>query len=303
MRWKFIAHIFAQLIFLCGIAVLSAFAFDVNARIDKSSVLLGEELTYCIEIGNATHLSCKDISFPHERDFLPFVVKSEKNCYRKSGKIIKEYVLSAFRLGKLAISGLKLKIKGKEVSIPDATINIKSVLPKDVDGINPKPEKGLVNKSNYLIWIAVFSLLLALSGYIAYRRFTQREEDDGRFHSKRAYWEIAWDRLISLDKKNLPRHRLWRQFYYELTEILRYFLQHRFSINALEMTSTELQSAIKDVDMPQEEKKAIADILFRADPVKYAGVELVDERRAGMDLDFVKQFVGKYSPREDAESQ
>jgi len=303
MRWKFIAHIFAQLIFLCGVAVLSAFAFDVNARINKTSVFLGEELTYYIEIGNATHLSCKDMSFPRKGDFLPFVVKSEKNCYKKSGKIIKEYVLSAFRLGNFAISELKLKIKGKEVSIPDVTIKIKSVLPKDVDGINPKLEKGLIKKSNYLIWIIVFSLLLALSGYIVYRRFIQREKDDGIFHSKRAYWEIAWDRFISLDKKNLPRHRLWKQFYYELTEILRYFLQHRFSISALEMTSTELQSAIKDVDIPQEEKEAIADILFRADPVKYAGVELVEEHCAGKDLDFVKQFINKYSPKEDVESQ
>ncbi len=295
--------IIRQFFILVNSLLLSACAFAITASldIDKESVVLGEPFVITISV-HTDAFTCKDIAFPEKERFLPLLVKNE-DCKRKGGVIVKSYELFAFQLGDIPIKGLKIKAGPDEIPLKDITIHVKELLPKDVKGVSPKPNADFVKQA--FPWPIVLLLLLLLSAAAVWFYYKRRFDldDDGHFYSKRPYWEIVKERIIDLEKKKLPEHQLWKQFYYELTEMLRFFLQNRFQVKALEMTAYELEPAIRRLNIEDSEKNGIIEVLFNSQPVKYAGAFMDSKATAEKDLLFVKSFIDKYSPKPDQEDQ
>lgn len=82
---------------------------------------------------------------------------------------------------------------------------------------------------------------------------------------------IAYEQLEVLRKKNLPTLGKIKEYYYELSLIIRYYLENRFQLKALEMTTDEflyvLQSSHKLTDV---QKQALKSFLKHCDLVKFA---------------------------------
>ena len=61
-----------------------------------------------------------------------------------------------------------------------------------------------------------------------------------------------------------------KEYYSRLTDIVRVYIEGRFDVTAMEMTTDEILDA-RDIDaLEQEVKKELRDILMRADLVKFA---------------------------------
>jgi len=85
-------------------------------------------------------------------------------------------------------------------------------------------------------------------------------------------YELAMQQLNALRDMQLCEHGREKEFYTRLTEILRVYLEQRFGINAMEMTSTQIRSAINANETTRPNHKYVNQILEVADFVKFAKV-------------------------------
>ena len=78
--------------------------------------------------------------------------------------------------------------------------------------------------------------------------------------------ERAWVELDRLLKKGLPGRGRYKDFYVELTMVVRRYIQRKYGISAPHMTTEEFLRAAKPTD-------ELRRFLESADMVKFAGVE------------------------------
>ncbi len=85
-------------------------------------------------------------------------------------------------------------------------------------------------------------------------------------------YELAIQRLQQLREEKLCEKGQEKEYYTRLTDILRTYLDTRFGINAMEMTSTQILHALTKNEETRVPKKYMSQILEIADFVKFAKV-------------------------------
>lgn len=140
-------------------------------------------------------------------------------------------------------------------------------------------------------------LLLAFVVYYLYKRLAKKEPV---FVKKEKPKEPA--HVIALrDLEQLTHEKLWqkgevKQYYSELTEIVRRYIEDRFNKAALEQTTDEIIDEMRTVnEVDKVLKDGLFDLLVRADLVKFAkGQAVADENEQS--LQFAYNFVNKTKP-------
>ncbi len=85
-------------------------------------------------------------------------------------------------------------------------------------------------------------------------------------------WTVALERLESLKAKSLWENGMEKEYFTDLTDILRDYLYKRFGINAMEMTSRQIMQTLADQADVSDKRAYVRKILDVADFVKFAKV-------------------------------
>ena len=144
-------------------------------------------------------------------------------------------------------------------------------------GIEVDPKKDLPPLSWKLVRTCAIALL-ALAALVAgiwwtIRKILQKVREHRMSPIERAMLEL--DRLL---KKGLPGRGRYKDFYVELTMVVRRYIQRRHDVRAPNLTTDEFLRAA--AENPAFTREAIADLkqfLESADMVKFAGVEATPE--------------------------
>lgn len=107
-------------------------------------------------------------------------------------------------------------------------------------------------------------------------------------------WDVALASLERLKEKNLWENGMEKEYFTDLTDILRDYLSQRFGINAMEMTSRQIMQTLADQSDVKEKRGYVRKILDIADFVKFAKVRpLPADNVAAFDnaVNFVKETV------------
>ena len=131
--------------------------------------------------------------------------------------------------------------------------------------------------------LCLFSLIL----WLIYRKLSQKPMTElpqvSRPKPVKPIEEHALERLKVLEEKKLWQSERIKEYYIELTDILREYVEYRYSLPALESTTAGLDIAIRQADVPQDEQDRLLAILRAADLVKFAKARpLPDQHRAAM---------------------
>lgn len=105
----------------------------------------------------------------------------------------------------------------------------------------------------------------------------------------------ALARLASLEKGNLIEYGLLSPYYTELSETLREYIGGRWDFDSMDLTTTELRTKLKRVQMEGVRPEEIVSQLLDYDLVKFAKAEPGAER-ARKDLDWVRGLVNRTMP-------
>lgn len=158
-----------------------------------------------------------------------------------------------------------------------------NVVPVDVTVDDPiagyapvaKPEGSKITDAlpNWLAdywWAILLALILAGVGVWAFLRYKK----EGTVLPKKPQptpYETAMRDLRDLKTKNLWEQGLEKEYFTRLTDILRTYLDKRFGINAMEMTTREIMECLYNSDL-KDKREYMRQILSVADFVKFAKV-------------------------------
>jgi hypothetical protein len=81
---------------------------------------------------------------------------------------------------------------------------------------------------------------------------------------------VAITALEALQNQKLWQNNRHKEYYSALSEIVRTYLDGRFGIGAMEMSTDEIVEAIKEIDIPQKNAMDLVSVLRDADLVKFA---------------------------------
>jgi hypothetical protein len=140
---------------------------------------------------------------------------------------------------------------------------------EDIKDIIPEPALW----TDYLPWIFTIGglVLAAILAYWLIRRYKKLKTTGSRRFELPAH-TLALRRLDALAGKNLWQNGRVKEYYAELTDIVREYLERRFYIPALESTSGETILHLRDGNFPAEKLSALEDLLEQADLAKFAKV-------------------------------
>ena len=153
--------------------------------------------------------------------------------------------------------------------------DINPIIEEDEEESSPSKKK-----TTYLIIAlaaaAVIALLVWL--YLRYRRKNKSQNGIPKAKTKEKPHITALKALEELKLKKLLQNGLVKQYYSELTDILRTYIDGRYNINAMEMISADIIDELDEIGLPQHLKQELEQTLNTADLVKFAKMEpLPDE--------------------------
>jgi len=141
-------------------------------------------------------------------------------------------------------------------------------------GIETDPQKELPPLSWKLVgWVAAALAALALVAvgcWLLIRYLVRRVKEHRMSPIERAWVEL--DRLL---QKGLPGRGRYKDFYVELTMVVRRYVQRKYGIRAPHLTTEEFLRAFREqgVGNGEQVKLDLKKFLESADMVKFAGVE------------------------------
>lgn len=257
-------------------------SISVNSNVDKNKITIGDLIRYSVKItrnknltvempglaANLGQFEIRDYAVHQTRKFDDFLVDSVD--YSITTFDTGTYIIPPLSVPFLMADSSRDTIKTDPISIRVESVNISGA--KDIKDIKPPLSIPRNWRMYYLYGGIVFLvLLLAGMGYWGYKRrkaglplLPLKEEPIRPAH------EIALEALEQLAESSLLIKNRVKEYYIIISEIIRTYIENRYFINSLEMTTAQLIEHIQSTDMPDSVREELDRFLQECDLVKFA---------------------------------
>ena len=270
----------ALALLLAGPVTLSAQS-RIRTSVDTTLVTVGDHITMTVSV---EHAPGTRVVWPDSIMLAPFeVLGARVGPTRTDGDVrlsSMALTLAAFELGELEIPNFEVTVAGPgdEAEILQTDRYGVEVVTVGADGSGDiRDIRGPLGIPLATITIALGALLaLLLTGlvYALYRRWRARSGDEPglRGPPPRPAHEIAMDALASLEASPLLERGQVKEYHIEVSEILRSYVERRFVVEALEMTTIEVLLGLDGVGVDATVRSGLRRFLDQCDLVKFAKV-------------------------------
>lgn len=276
-----VRRIFFAVGFLAAVSApvfAEAEAVKLNVFATPARVTIGDEVKLIVRVSHPRGYSLKPLS--SSPDLRPFEVKKIETLpvAQKNARVENTFVLTltVFELGELSIPPLLLEVKDDagrslEVITRSVPVRVVSVGKNRDDTGDIRPIKGPVSLD---LWPRLDFLLGAgaflLSVFLAVKIFLRRRRKAIDLESLKPAHERAMLELERLQKKGFLEEGKVKEFYSELADILRRYLERRFQVDTLELTTAEIASVLKEKNFGSGIVGKVDEVLRNSDLVKFA---------------------------------
>ena len=293
------------LFFFCLLSSAS-FAQQIQSSIDSTSIKIGEQITYKIQIETD---SIDFVVFPEGQTFLPLemIESYQVDTARHDAKfrLIKRYGLTQFDSGIYTIPRQKIIIGNKTIFTDSLTVEVNNIVvdttKQGLFDIKPIIEVDK-SPSNWWLYVLIILIFLGIIAFLLYW-FIWREKPLTKEEKVALLppYERAKLALQELDKSEYLQNEEIKEYYSELTGIIRTYLDEKVYDHSLESTTEELISRLhllkdgQQIDLSKEDISTIENILKRADLVKFAkskpdiALAELDRNTIDLEIDHVKE--------------
>ncbi|TMM29883.1 hypothetical protein FDT66_08415 [Polaribacter aestuariivivens] len=286
---KYILHIF---LFISIIG----FAQDgmVKAEIDTANIRIGEQFQLKISVNET-----KNVIIPKLLLKGLEVVDSTKVDTIKNS-LIRKYILTGFDSGAFYIPQQQIFVKNQAYLTDSLLVNVATVA-IDTTKVKKFPIKSIKKEpytfDDFKIYLYILLAALAIIGFWIYWFVIRKrkEEEDGPTYRTLPPYEEAIYRLNELDEKLLWQNNKVKEYYSELTEIVRGYIERELKVPALENTTDEVLEMLRNfkqadtIQTSQETLDKLRSLLREADLVKFAkskplALEIEEDRKDAQEI-------------------
>lgn len=287
-----IKTIFVALAFLCAFNLASA-KVAVTAKLDSVNLLMGNMTTLGLEVvqdkgkpggfpmfSNVDHTTgfvgvCGD-SIELRTSFTADTVELGSGRIQINYKVpLQAFDSGTYRLPEFVYVSESDTARSNALTLQVLPVKVSAEDP--IAGLAPVAEPEGKKFFDFVPdWFADFwwVLLIALIAVIAFIWALRRYKKEGTVLKKKPEptpYETAMKHLRELKARNLWEQGMEKEYFTRLTDILRIYLDRRFGINAMEMTTRQILDCLYNSDV-KDKRDYVRQILSVADFVKFAKV-------------------------------
>ncbi|MDP5107008.1 MAG: BatD family protein [Polaribacter sp.] len=286
---KYILHIF-----LLITAITFAQNPKVKAQIETSQIKIGEQFNLKITVNEINNVILPKL----ELKGLEIIDSVKTDTI--NDMLIQKYVITGFDSGAFYIPQQHIFIRNQAYLTDSLLVNVATVA-IDTTKVKKFPIKSIKAEpytfDDFKMYIYILLAALAIIGFWIYWfviRKRKVEEDAPTFRVLPPYEEAVF-KLNELDEKLLWQNNKVKEYYSELTEIVRGYIERELSVPALEKTTDEVVEMLKDfneadtIKTSKETIKKLKELLQEADLVKFAkskplSLEIEEDRKDALDI-------------------
>jgi hypothetical protein len=269
-------------------AVISAEGQDikVTASFDSSRIYIGDQVHYAVTVVRPSDMHvvlstlkdtlCRNIEIVSGPVHDTLIMPDNKL------KITSKYLVTSFDSGFYQVppvyaeikdaSGIKrfysnyspLQVMRIKIAPADTTAKIYDII---------KPYKAPVTFGEILPWVLIAMIAAAIvwGAILIFRKLKKNKKSDEPVKNPDPAHIIAFRELEQLKGEQLWQKGELKKYYTRLTEILRQYLENRYGVCSLEMTTSETLEALVKTGFRKDESYALLKtILNGSDLVKFA---------------------------------
>ena len=284
MNNRFFYYILPFVFLTCFYFKAGAQNIQAEAKLQQYTIRIGDQTKLFLSI----HQPVKEhVSFPKLTDTIVGKVlvvsigKPDTTVDKNDPaniEVIQSYTITSFDAGTYTLPAFSIGSVSGVLKTNELTLQVETVKVDTTKGIYDIKQPLAVTytfldwlRDNWL-WVALPLLgVLLAGGLIWYYRTRPKKE---------AVVEVVKPgvppHIIAVNKlKELREKKLWqqgevKQYYIELSDVLREYLEKRYAIKTHEKTTDEIFAGLKRIDITGENKNTLHQILTLSDLVKFA---------------------------------
>ncbi|HEX9887529.1 MAG TPA: hypothetical protein VGA70_13615 [Longimicrobiales bacterium] len=280
----------------------------VRAELDTALVSVGDRLTLTVTVEHAPGAM---VVWPDSLDLAPFEVlgaqlappTTRPDPERGTVTSTLRVALTAFELGDLVLPSFEVAVVDGDDTTALATdawaVTVSSVGLDEGGGIREIKGPLAIARSVVVVGLwALLALALLAAGAWLWRRRSRGEDEPTRLgvDIPRAPHVLAYEALDRLAASGMLERGEVEAFHVAVSEIVRTYVEGRFGVWAMEMTTGEVVASLKDVGVLTPLLLDLRDFLGRCDLVKFAKLRPLPEDSAPL-LDSARAIVDRTRPR------
>ena len=250
---------------------------QVEVRVDTTHIRIGEQISYSISTQEQPH-----VQFPKlQLDSLGKVeVVYSLPVDTLKNRLYKKYILTSFDSGHYYIPGQEVLIKNKRFYTDSLMLEVGAIAVDTtkqklfpIKSIYNAPKKTWRDYTQYSWSLLSIIALLLLIWWIVLRLLKSKKK---KLERQLSPIETAINQFQSLDEKELISKEKIKEYYVELTEIVRDYIGKDVKIPTMEVTTDELITLLKihnksnKIGIDKDRIRELHQFLREADLVKFA---------------------------------
>lgn len=275
---------------------------EISSSVDKAKVTTGDIIRFTVTLNLApgVELELPEIGSTIE-GFRVVDFGVEKSNEDGRSLVSRWYKLQADLIGSYILPAIKVEHQGKSYATSEIFVEVASVLGKDKDAEGPKDIRDikdiliLPRTLSLLSWLIIALIVLAgsLVLFLRYRKKRKQKEEaaDIPVHTRVIHELENLKQAGYLGKDD-------KLFHFQLSGIIREYVEDMWGLTATDMTFEEIRSNIDSLTLPEDKLKSdLLEVLRKGDLVKFTDTQLsLDESQSLFDK--VLNFVDKTKPVE-----
>jgi hypothetical protein len=267
---------------------ISNFAFAQTAKLDTNAILIGEQINFSI----SNPISETEV-WPTYDEFLADGIEIIKQGKLDTNEnlISQNFIITVWDSGSYYIPPISFSENSKTQGL---LLNVQTVILEEGAELKDikQPMKAPIGWSDIWPWL-VGIIVLALIIFLL-KKYVFNKKDEVKIEKPKVIIPAditAIQQLTALDEAQVWQAGNIKQYYTELSEIIRRYTENRFNFIALELATDEIISELKS-KVNNEQLASITILLQRADLAKFAKSK-PDENENKESMQLAKHFVGQ----------
>jgi len=143
-----------------------------------------------------------------------------------------------------------------------------------------KDIKGVIYVFDWgtFLFFLLITLLLAIAGYFLFKLFKKRrrnrkDKSNAEIIPERPCNEVALEALMKIDPVEYFEKKKIKEYYFEITDVIRKFLGSHYHIDTLDKTSLEIIEGLERMERDFDKVKKVDRYFSDCDLVKFAKLQ------------------------------
>jgi hypothetical protein len=264
----------------------------LNATLPKTAVLywpsVGDTISSAIEVASKSKV---DTNATSRKDFINYSQSILITSFDTGFHYIPPFSILYSYAGdtsrhELLSEGIYLKVRTVEVDTTQAIRDIRGPMQAPITFAEIAP---------YLGGVAVIGLIIGLIWYYFWRKRMNKPLFPVLTRVQSPPWQIALQNLNLLEENKLWQKGKLKEYYSELTDIIRQYLHQQHGIDAMEMITSEILDSYDTAGLEPDCRSVLSNILVQADYVKFAKASPLKTENE-LCMSYARQFVEGTKP-------